>query len=156
MKAINYIIIFVLLIGIPISTGCQGQTSKKQQEAKPANVSIEHLSTASFKQKVFNYEVNKTWKFAGEKPCIIDFYSDWCGPCRLLSPTVEKVANDYQGKIDVYKVNVDEQPELANTFGISGIPAVLFCPKSDKPQMTTGVISKADFDKAIREVLKVN
>jgi thioredoxin len=155
MKAINYILISAVLIGFPISTGCQGQTSKKQQEA-PSSATIEHLSTASFKQKVFNYEVNKTWKFAGDKPCIIDFYADWCGPCRILAPTVEKVANDYKGKINVYKVNIDENPELANAFGISGIPAVLFCPKIDKPQMTTGVISKADFDKAIKEVLKVN
>jgi thioredoxin len=155
MNTINAILLCALFVAIPMSTGCQ-QASQKQPEAKKVSTGIEHLSTASFKQKVFNYDVNKAWKFAGEKPCIIDFYADWCGPCRLLSPTVEKVANEYKGKIDVYKVNVDEQPELANTFGISGIPAVLFCPKSDKPQMTTGVISKADFDKAIKEVLKVN
>ena len=153
MNKINFALIISLFLFLPVSTGCQ-QPTQKQQEIK--TVSIEHLSAAGFKQKVFDYEANKTWKFAGEKPCIIDFYADWCGPCRLLSPTVEKIANEYKGKIDVYKVNVDEQPELANAFGISGIPAILFCPKSDKPQMSTGVISKADFDKAIKDVLKVN
>lgn len=155
MKILDNVIIFSILFLIPMTIGCQGQQPAQNQATNSA-ASIEHLSTASFKQKVFDYVTNKTWKFEGDKPCIIDFYADWCGPCRKLSPTVEQIATEYKGKINVYKVNVDENPELANTFGISGIPAVLFCPQSDKPQMTTGVISKADFDKAIKEVLKVN
>jgi len=150
----NFSIVAISIL-LSLSSGCKGQVTKKQ-EAKKANTSIEHLTVATFKQKVFDYEKNKTWKMAGDRPCIIDFYADWCGPCRVLAPTVEQVANEYSGKIDVYKVNVDEQPDLANAFGISGIPAVLFCPQTDQPKMSTGVISKADFVKTIKEVLKVD
>ena len=114
------------------------------------------LTTEKFKELVFNYDTEQEWKYKGSLPAIIDFYADWCGPCRVLAPTVEQVANEYSGKIDVYKVNVDEQPDLANAFGISGIPAVLFCPQTDQPKMSTGVISKADFVKTIKEVLKVD
>ena len=157
MKIVNHISIFVLLALMQVTNSCQGQQSSLKQEGqKSATSLIEHLTIASFKQKVFDYEKNKAWKFAGDKPCIIDFYANWCGPCRILAPTIEQIAKEYHGKIYVYKVNVDEQPELANTFGISGIPAILFCPKTDKPQMSTGVISKADFDKTIKEVLKVS
>jgi thioredoxin len=135
---------------------CQGQQPPKKETPKSTQTGIIHLTNATFKQKVYDYEKNKEWKYAGDKPCIIDFYADWCGPCRMLAPTVEQIARDYQGRIHVYKVNVDEQKELASAFGISGIPAILFCPQMERPQMSTGYISKADFDKAIKEVLKVH
>jgi thioredoxin len=163
MKKVNLVIIMLALSVMAATNGCQGQTSSNtnknsntqqdnQETVKPV---IEHLTAATFKQKVFDYDKNKTWMYAGDKPCIIDFYANWCGPCRILAPTVEQIAKEYQGKIYVYKVNVDEQRELASTFGISGIPALLFCPQTDKPQISTGVISKADFDKAIKEVLNI-
>lgn len=154
MKIKNYITILMLAI-VPLISNCQSQTAKKVDDKKPDQQAIEHLTKATFKQKVFDYEANKQWKYAGNLPCIIDFYADWCGPCKKLAPTVEQIAKDYQGKINVYKVNVDEQQELAGAFGIQGIPAVLFCPTADMPQMSTGYISRADFDKAIKEVLKI-
>jgi thioredoxin 1 len=155
MKLQSYISI-VMLATIPFFSNCQGQSTKKVDEAKPAQATIEHLTKASFKQKVFDFESNKQWKYAGNIPCIIDFYADWCGPCKKLAPTVEQIAKDYKGKINVYKVNVDEQQELAGAFGVQGIPAVLFCPQADKPQMSTGYITREDFEKAIKDVLKVN
>jgi thioredoxin len=150
------VLILGLLLGIIPVTSCQSQ----QKKTEPANTNtskavIEHLTTLTFKQKVFNYEVNKEWKYAGDKPAIIDFYADWCGPCRIVAPTVAKIAEEYKGKINVYKVNVDNEQELASAFGISGIPAILFIPMTERPQMSTGVLSKEAFDKAIKEVLKV-
>jgi thioredoxin len=116
---------------------------------------MEHLTQETFKQKVFDYEKNKEWKFAGELPCIIDFYADWCGPCRMVSPVLEELAREYAGKIDVFKVNTEEQQELASLFGISSIPSILFVPKADKPQMALGALPRETLKKGIREVLKV-
>jgi len=154
MRIYSYILMLLLL---PFFSNCEGQQAKKVADAKTtqAVVGVEHLTKATFKQKVFDFEHNKDWKYAGDKPCIIDFYAEWCGPCKKLAPTVEQIAKDYQGKINVYKVNVDEQQELAGAFGIQSIPSVLFCPQTDRPQMSTGYITREDFDKAIKEVLKV-
>lgn len=147
----------LLLAAIPLISNCQSkqQSFTKGEDKKVVQGNIEHLTKTSFKQKVFDFEKNKQWKFAGNVPCIIDFYADWCGPCKKLAPTVEQVAKDYKGKINVYKVNVDEEQELASAFGIQGIPAVLFCPQTEQPQMSTGLIGRTEFDKAIKEVLKV-
>lgn len=132
----------------------EGKTSElsKSENTEAKTVTIEHLTPATFKSKVFDFEA-KEYKFAGNKPCIIDFYASWCGPCKVMAPTLQTIADEYKGIIDVYKVDVDAQKELAASFGISGIPTILFCPKTDKPQMTSGLLSKADFDKAIQEVL---
>ena len=154
MKIQNYMSVLMLTM-MPMVSSCQSQPATKKVEEKQVQASIEHLTKATFKQKVFDFETNKQWKYAGSIPCIIDFYADWCGPCKKLAPTVEQIAKDYKGKINVYKVNVDEQQELAGAFGIQGIPAVLFCPQTDKPQMSTGLISRTDFDKAIKDVLKI-
>ena len=154
MKIRIYVSALIMAM-VPLISNCQGQPAKKVEDKKSEKPIIEHLTKVTFKQKVFDYEVNKQWKYAGNLPCIIDFYADWCGPCKKLAPTVEQIAKDYKGKINVYKVNVDEQQELAGAFGIQGIPAVLFCPQAEKPQMSTGYISKDDFDKAIKDVLKI-
>lgn len=122
------------------------------EKAETGAVTIEHLTPATFKSKVFDYE-SKTYKFEGDKPCIIDFYASWCGPCKVMAPTLQTIADEYKGKINVYKVDVDAQKELAAAFGISGIPTLLFCPKTEKPQMSSGMMSKADFEQAIKEVL---
>ena len=118
----------------------------------------EHLTKETFLNKVFNYEANKEWKFEGEKPCVIDFYADWCGPCRLASPALEELALKYKGKIVVYKVNTDQEKELSTVFGISGIPAFLWVPPTGNPTMTSGVARspqeiKAQFEKMITDVL---
>jgi thioredoxin 1 len=89
---------------------------------------IEHLTKETFLNKVFNYELNKEWKFEGEKPCIIDFYADWCGPCKMVAPVLEELAKDFDGKINVFKVDTEEEQELASVFGIRSIPSFLFVP----------------------------
>jgi len=116
---------------------------------------MEHLSATTFKEKVFNYDVNKEWKFEGDLPCIIDFYADWCQPCKMVAPVLEELQKEYEGKINIYKVDTEKEQELAMAFGIQSIPSLLFCPKDDKPQMAQGALPKQSFEQAIEEVFKV-
>lgn len=116
---------------------------------------MEKLNPASFRKKVFDFETAREWKFEGERPAIIDFYADWCGPCRALAPILEGVAADYAGKVDIYKVDTEAHPDLAALFGVRGIPALLFVPLTGKPTMATGLLPRPTLDQAIEEVLKV-
>ncbi len=116
---------------------------------------IEHLTKETFLSKVFNYEKNKEWKFEGKNPCIIDFYADWCGPCKIVAPILEELATDFEGKLDVYKVNTEEEQELAAAFGIRSIPSFLFVPAEGQPQMAMGALPRETFIKAFKDVLGV-
>lgn len=116
---------------------------------------IEHLNAETFKRKIFDYTANKDWKFAGDKPAIIDFYADWCGPCKVVSPILEELAAEYSGKMDFYKIDTEEQKELASIFGIQSIPSLLFIPSEEQPQMAVGALSRDAFVKAFKEVLHV-
>ena len=116
----------------------------------------EHLTVDTFKEKVFNFEENKEWKFEGEKPCLIDFYADWCGPCKMVAPILEELSKEYDGKLDIYKVNTEEQKELSAVFGIQSIPSLLFVPKDGQPQMAMGALPKDTLEKAFKDVLKVD
>jgi thioredoxin len=114
-----------------------------------------NLSTATFKTKVFNYDTNSEWKFEGELPCVIDFWAPWCGPCRMVAPVIEELSKEYEGKVDFYKVNTDEEQELAAVFGIRSIPSLLFVPKTGKPRMAIGALPKAALKDAVEnELLK--
>ncbi|MDP4222139.1 MAG: thioredoxin domain-containing protein [Bacteroidota bacterium] len=117
---------------------------------------LEHLTKETFLSKVFNYETGKEWKFAGERPCVIDFYADWCGPCRIVSPILEDLAKEYTGKLDIYKVDTEAEFELAAVFGIRNIPSILFVPLSGQPQMAMGALPKETFIKAFKDVLGVD
>lgn len=114
---------------------------------------MEHLTKETFLSKVFNYEQNQEWKFEGELPCLIDFYADWCGPCKMVAPILEELSKEFDGKINIYKVNTEEEQELAAAFGIQSIPSMLFCPKDGKPQMAMGALPKQAMTDAINEVL---
>jgi thioredoxin len=114
---------------------------------------MEQLTKETFFEKVFNYEENKDWKFEGELPCIIDFYADWCQPCKIISPILEELAEEYKGKINIYKVNTEAETELAAAFGIRSIPSLLFCPKDGNPQMAMGALPKEQLKNAISDVL---
>ena len=109
----------------------------------------------TFKEKVFNYSDNKEWKFEGDLPCIIDFYADWCGPCKMVAPVLEELSTEFAGKMNVYKVNTEEQQELAQAFGIQSIPSILFVPKEGQPQMSAGALPKDSFLNAMKNVLNV-
>ena len=122
------------------------------QEA--AKAVVKHLTKAEFLEKVWNYEKNsKEWKYEGDKPCIIDFYTTWCGPCKRLSPILEELAKEYDGKIIVYKVNTEVERELASVFQVRSIPTLLFCPLKDNPQINVGALPKEQLVEAINKVL---
>lgn len=113
-----------------------------------------HLTKEDFLTKVANYEQNPTeWKYLGDKPCIIDFYANWCGPCKMVAPILEELSDEYKDQIYIYKVNTEEQEELAAAFGIRSIPSILFCPMNAQPQMAQGALPKNTFKQAISEVL---
>ncbi len=116
---------------------------------------VEFLNEETFKSKVFNFEANKDWKFEGERPCIIDFYADWCQPCKMVAPILDELAGEYEGKIDIYKIDTEVERKLAGMFGIQSIPSLLFVPKEGQPQMSVGALPKDTFKKAIADVLKV-
>lgn len=116
---------------------------------------IEHLTLDTFKEKVFNFEQNKEWKFEGTLPCVIDFYADWCGPCKMVAPILEELSKEYSGKLNVYKVDTEDQRELSAMFGIQSIPSILFVPVDGQPQMAAGALPKDTFKKAFADVLNV-
>ncbi len=116
---------------------------------------VEHLTNETFKNKVFNYEKNTEWKFEGDRPALIDFYANWCGPCKMIAPIMEELSVEYSGKINIYKVNTEEEQELASVFGIQSIPSLLFIPKEGQPQMAMGALPKDTLKKAMKEVLNV-
>ena len=119
-------------------------------------MTLEHLTKETFKEKVFNYETNTEWKYEGKVPAIIDFYADWCGPCKMVAPILEELQTEYGDKLVIFKVNTDEQQELSSLFGIQSIPSLLFIPTEGKPQMAMGALPKNTFKSAIADVLKIS
>jgi thioredoxin 1 len=123
---------------------------KESKQITAAQTTPEHLTKQAFLDKVMDYEKNpKEWVFKGDKPCVIDFYADWCPPCRITSPIMEELAKEYAGKINVYKVNVDKEQELAALFGIQSIPSFLYCPMNGKPSMSSGIAQSKEETKAM-------
>ena len=123
----------------------------KDKEINKSN--MEKLTKAAFLEKVFNYEQNKEWKYEGDLPCLIDFYADWCGPCKMVHPVLVELSKEYDGKINIYQIDTEAEQELAAAFGIRSIPSLLFCPKDGQPQMAQGALPKASLKKAIEEIL---
>jgi len=113
----------------------------------------ENLTKETFLEKVFNYEQNKEWKFEGDLPCLIDFYADWCGPCKMVAPIMDELSEEYKGKVNFYKINTENEQELAGAFGISSIPSLLFVPKEGQPQMAVGALPKDSMVKVIEDEL---
>lgn len=129
------------------------ETAKKQvyHDEKMSPI---HLTKVQFISKVANFETNPTeWRYLGEKPCIIDFYASWCGPCKMVAPILEDLAKEYDGQIYIYKVDVDAQQEIASAYNIQSIPTIFFCPMNGIPQITQGAMTKESFQKTIKEVL---
>ncbi|KAB2827543.1 MAG: thioredoxin [Paludibacter sp.] len=143
-------------------TACGNQSKDKATEKNADNITTNEtkkmgtikLTKAEFLTKAANYEANPSeWKYLGDKPCIIDFYADWCGPCKTIAPILEDLAKEYDGQIYIYKVDTEKEQELAAAFGIRSIPSLLFVPMNEQPQMAMGALPKETFKKAIEEVL---
>ena len=147
-----------LVLALIAFTACAGKTKENNQDVtatKEENkMGTIHLTKAEFLTKVANYEANPTeWKYLGDKPCIIDFYASWCGPCKTIAPILEDLAKEYDGQIYIYKIDTEKEQELAAAFGIRSIPTILFCPVGENPQMAQGAMPKDAFKQAIEEVL---
>jgi thioredoxin 1 len=163
MKTDNIILaaVFVLTLGScnPVSTKKQTAGNAAVENQTPADESAtslkpQLLTKTDFLEKVYDFEKNpKSWSFRGEKPCMIDFYADWCGPCKRIAPILDDLSAKYAGKVTIYRVNVDEQRELAGFFRISNIPTVLYCPVNGQPQITMGALPKEKFEQIINEFL---
>ena len=131
-----------------------GTAAEKTADDKETSVKLVHLDKESFKLKVMNYEKNpQEWVFEGDKPCIIDFYADWCKPCRMIAPILEELAVEYEGQIDVYKVDTQKERELASVFGIQSLPTVLFVPAKGNPSAQKGALPKESYKQIIDEFL---
>jgi len=116
-------------------------------------MALEHLTKETFKEKVFNFEENKDWKFEGEVPCIIDFYADWCQPCKMVAPLLEELQAEYGDKLVIYKVDTEAEQELSSVFQIRSIPSMLFIPKGKEPMMNAGALPKHQLKDIIEKEL---
>jgi len=141
------------LIFLYIKESINNRKQRKKEIQKTEDVVTTHLTKADFISKVFNFEQNQEWKYEGDLPCIIDFYADWCQPCKIVAPILEELSKEYDGKINIYKVDTEDQQELAGAFGIRSIPSLLFCPKEGQPQMAQGALPKDTLVQAINDVL---
>lgn len=148
-------VLFTIFISTLLLLNCNAEKPVNDGSDSADSGAVVPLTNESFKKLVFNYDINKEWKYEGSKPAIIDFYADWCAPCRQLSPLVDELANEYDGKIVVYKVDTEEEKILAQNLGITGLPTLLFIPADGKPQMSMGLLPKESLVNAINEVLLI-
>ncbi len=155
----QFILSFLLIAGISITACTQsGTTDTKNLSATGTTASTEgkviQMDKAMFLEKVFNFEASPDkWVYSGDKPCIIDFYADWCGPCKKVAPIMSELAEQYKDQIVIYKVNTDREKELAGMFNIRSIPSILYCPVEGSPTMTMGALPKTEFEKMVKEIL---
>ena len=157
---------FIIMVAIMLFTSaCSGkpESGRKQQESRKyitnkkasgaKTMKTVEMTSEMFKSKIMNYETSSEWNYKGERPAIIDFYATWCGPCKATAPNVEKIAEEYDGKVDVYKVDVDQQQELAAVFGVQSIPTILFIPKTGTPAKNVGAMGYDQLKEAVNEIL---
>jgi thioredoxin 1 len=148
---VSAFILFILVFSSCNSVGGNG-TETTSTDVKEGVVV--QMNTEMFKKLVYNYQKNpKDWVFEGDKPVIIDFYADWCRPCKMVAPIMDELAKEYKGKVTFYKINTDQEKELSQLFNIRSIPALLYIPKSGQPQMTVGLSSKETYVQQIESLL---
>lgn len=153
-KLISTSLMLIVLLTTFAGENKENKTDIKEQIRTEKKMGTINLTKADFLAKVANYEANPTeWKYLGDKPCIIDFYAAWCGPCKVVAPILEDLAKEYDGQIYIYKIDTEAEQDLAGAFGIRSIPTILFCPMDGSPQMAQGAMPKDAFKKAIAEVL---
>jgi len=155
VAAVILIVGGLMATGNVFSTGAQPTETVKNENELSSNehIEMEKLTKDAFLKKVFNYEQNKEWKYEGELPCLIDFYADWCGPCKMVHPVLVELSKEYEGKIMIYQIDTEAEQELAAAFGIRSIPSLLFCPTEGQPQMAQGALPKATLKRAIEDIL---
>lgn len=158
-------LVFILAVAVISLQSCNSSQAKNNgnegNETPTETVSVKSeadggsvkLTKEKFLKEVWDYESSpQEWKYKGDKPALIDFYADWCGPCKIASPILEELSNEYAGKVTIYKIDTQVEQELAGVFGISGIPAFLYIPLDGKPSMTSGIArSKEDTKKMFKE-----
>lgn len=161
ITTIGLIIFAIVFVGMVLLKKSETNTADQKKKYSEINIietkldksNMEKLTKEKFLEKVFNYEQNKEWKFEGDLPCLIDFYADWCGPCKMVHPILEELSKEYDGKIRIYQIDTEAEQELAAAFGIRSIPSLLFCPTDGQPQMAQGALPKATLKKSIEEIL---
>lgn len=142
--------ILTLLVAVVMAFALSAQAPTIEQSI----VKVTHLTKAEFLAKVMNYEKNpQEWIYLGDKPCLIDFYASWCGPCKRLAPILDELAQEYAGEIYIYKIDTEKERELAAVFGVRSIPTLLFCPMGENPQIAQGALPKEQLKEAIEKVL---
>ncbi len=117
---------------------------------------MDFLTEKTFSEKISDSEGEKDWSFKGNKPAIIDFYAEWCKPCKTLTPMLEKISQDYSGKVDFYKVDIEEESKLARKFRIKSVPTMMFIPINGQVQSIVGLVPENRIKKAISEILKID
>jgi len=161
MNKLSILLLFFFTANLMACSSSEG-SEKEHNNAKTevsngdnnSSTQPEHLTYDAFLKKVWNFEANpQEWIYEGDVPCVIDFYADWCGPCKRVAPIMDELAKKYAGKLKVYKINVDHEKQLASVFRVRSIPSVLFVPKNGKPQMQTGAMQKDAYFKVVSEQL---
>ena len=160
MKKLSGIFILAITFSIISCGNIQGNqavenpTIETEGDETSDEVKPEYLTYETFKEKVWDFEKNpEEWKYEGEVPCVIDFYADWCKPCKMVAPIMDDLAKKYEGKVKIYKIDTDKEKKLAGVFGIRSIPSVLFSPMKGKPMMQTGALQKEAYIQIIDEDL---
>ena len=153
MRKLTFVLVFLASFTF---NGCSSNASESNNGNENPEGQVNKLTSESFQKLVWDYKKSpQEWVFNGDQPVIIDFYADWCRPCKMVAPIMEELSKEYNGKVRIYKVNTDEQRELAGLFNITSIPAVLFVPKNGKPQMSVGAMQKPAYVDLIKNVLVV-
>lgn len=162
MKKTALFMLLVSFVLVSCNANGQGEQVNKKETIKESNTNLKtkskmktiHLTKEEFLTKVANFETSPNeWKYLGDKPAIIDFYAEWCGPCKSIAPVLEELAGEYEGEIYIYKIDTEAEQELASVFGIRSIPSLLFVPMDEAPQMAQGAMPKSAFKEAIESVL---
>ena len=149
-----FTLVMAMIFSIPLLTMAIADGTPEEVPPKKHDGKVIHLTTEQFKELVWDYEKNPDeWVYKGDIPCMIDFYADWCRPCKMIAPIMDELAEEYKGEIYIYKIDTDEEKEVARIFNIRSIPAILLVPMDERPQMATGALPKATFEEIINKTL---